>query len=1106
MYSLLAIYPTAHKVEDLLKRQSRVQRILLGHRVTTFPQVTDALWREAGIPRTPVGSAGEWLALEEAIRRTRARAIQMPFVPGLGIRDHLLGFIHEVKSATVGASELREACAGLPETASLRVTAIAEIFADYDGVLREAGAVDAHDQQRLVIEWLHRAEENGHRPRFLRDVERLLVAEVYDPSLLQFLLISSMVRLIGDATLTIQAEPFDLRVRRFAELTWNRFVAEESIGDKVLPHFVRRGGRKGRLGFVLSHLFAQGPPTMDGERQMRFAFAEPDQDTSEFPVRRVEVPAQDGTVRIIEAAHPGREAEEVARAIRRMLEMPATKPIALDRIAIVARSLAVYGDHLEAAFRAYAIPLKLHQRRPLSAYAAARVVQDILRIPLQDYHRESLLSLCRAPFVRFEAARYEELPGHIGYIDQKTRPLATCIESRREELAQALEQNSDSAHREILVSRLQHLERGRQAWCELIELLATLEAPATIAAYVAGTLGVLERLGFDPVRESSGDSAAAAAGPLSLAFEMLAKEADTIAPARTVTLSEFASLMGRVLNETTVESTAEDAAGGVRAMAVADARGLDFEQVFIVGLNDGIFPTCHSEDALIPDHVIRKLNGPLNDTMRRSWGRFAPDAPGPILRTRDDRNLEEPFLFFLAMSMPASSVVLSYSAADSSGNPLPVSPFLDEVRRILNEGACESRGAKEFIPVADDCFARGEFLARAALDSMLSQQCASAFVDPIQIESILRRTDTERRRQGYFALPTREELVSQRRRQQSASPGEWLAIDLSSDAEKLARASAYEGRVRPSMELRRFLLNGPNGEPRTWSAAQLTELAACGYKFLARRIMQLQENDEADYEQTALETGTLVHQILHEIFTHAHAPDPASLRSSMGQVLDAFHRRRRLAARDPAFFEIEWRSVDSMVNEVIEYEIERQMAGEMPAEMLHEFEFKFPLPVNFSFETSTSEIALVGQIDRLEIYRDSRRIVRVKIIDYKTSRRLSEYGQRLKPGYFACEDFQMPVYALAAAEHFRAELSRQASVEASYVVLKSRDKETEPRMIPLDLLRAGLENDGQKTVADRVRHLIATAVDGHFDVDPLECSGYCPYRRVCRYRKPVSDS
>src|SRR5216683_1355272 len=1061
MHSLLAIYPTAHKVEDLLKRQSQEKGCLLAHRVMTFPQITDALGREADPTRGTVGPVGERLALEQAIRRAQSRGVDLASVPGEGIRAHLLGFIRELKSAAIRADDLRQACIGLSDVAAIRVKGVAEIFAEYDNLLRDAGTADAHDRERLVVEWLNRMEEMGRHPRFLNGVERLLVAEVYDPSLLQFMLVSSLIRLIGDAELTIQAEPFDLRVRRFADLTWNRFVAEESISNKVLPHFIRRDGRKGRLGFVLTHLFAEAAPS---------------------PADRAELPAEDGTVRIIEAPNLRREAEEVARAIRRMLELPAEEQIALHRIAIVARNLPMYCDYLEAAFRRYRIPLNVLRRQPLSAFAPARVVRDILRIPTQDYHRDSMLSLCRAPFLRFAAARYYELPAQVGYIDHKTRPLALCIESRRAELTLALEQKTDSAQMEGLRRRLAHFDRAAQAWNALLDLLATLETPATLADYVVKTLGVLDRLGFDPARDSLTDSAAAAAGPLRVAFETLANEAAIVALGRQATLSEFAAVIDRMFDETAVELVANGA--GVRAMAVADARGLDFELVFIIGLNDGVFPTYHSEDPLFPDDAIRKLNAPLRDALRRRMGKFAPDAPGPILRTHQDRNAEEPFLFFLAMSMPARSVVLSYSVADGGGNPLPVSPFVGEVSRILNGATPERIGAEEFIPPPKDCFAPNEFLARAALDSVLRQP-ASHFGDTTQLESILRRTEVERRREKYLALPSREELIDNRRRQQTAPSNElWLALDLSPDHEKLACVSAYDGRLTPGPALGRFLLKAPGGGPRQWSAAQLTELAACGYKFFARRVLLLREPDEADYEQTALETGSLVHEILYAIFTQAEPSDLTSLRASARQVLDEFHRRGRLGARDPAFFELEWASIEAMVNESIDHEIEGQAQHEAATEMHHEF------PLNFMLSRESSnvamgplEIMLVGKIDRLEIYRDAGRIRRLKLIDYKTSRRLSEYAELLKPARFACEDMQMPVYALGAAESFRPELASDATVEASYIALKNRDKESEPQPIPLALLGGPLESAGQKTVAARVLNLVAGAVAGRFEVD-----------------------
>jgi hypothetical protein len=142
----------------------------------------------------------------------------------------------------------------------------------------------------------------------------------------------------------------------------------------------------------------------------------------------------------------------------------------------------------------------------------------------------------------------------------------------------------------------------------------------------------------------------------------------------------------------------------------------------------------------------------------------------------------------------------------------------------------------------------------------------------------------------------------------------------------------------------------------------------------------------------------------------------------------------------------------------------------------------------------------------LEIYRGGGGITRLKLIDYKASRRLNDYAELLKPNYFAYEDMQMPVYAVGAAEHFRAELSPAAKVEMSYIALKNRDKEAEAQSIPLTLLSTLPATAGQRTVASRILNLVAGAVGGRFEVDPLKCSEYCPYRRVCRYRKPVYDS
>jgi hypothetical protein len=257
MDSSLAIYPTARKVEDLLKRQS-LERCQMGHRVVTFPQLVDALWREYGADHVLLSAIGERFAIEEAI----GRASNIGDIAGQsGMTEYLHALVRKLKSAALTAEDLRLASKALSPSGTAWVEMVAAILAGYEALLDERGLADAHDRERAVLDALLRAERQGTRPRYLAGVTHLLVAEIYDFGLLQFMIVAALIRIIGDAELTIQAEPHAVNANRFPELTWNRFVGEESIADKVLPQFVRRGGRQGRLGFLLTHIFSGNYPT-----------------------------------------------------------------------------------------------------------------------------------------------------------------------------------------------------------------------------------------------------------------------------------------------------------------------------------------------------------------------------------------------------------------------------------------------------------------------------------------------------------------------------------------------------------------------------------------------------------------------------------------------------------------------------------------------------------------------------------------------------------------------------------------------------------------------------------------------------------------------------
>ncbi len=1073
MNDVIALYPTARKVEDWLKRHSR-GRSLLDYPIMTFPQLADRLWREFGPRGVMLDELQERLAADEAMGDAR---------DALGSADHLLGLIRQFKSAALTADDLRAAARALaPGSVATgirdRILSLAAAFERYERLLAGRGLCDRHERERVVLEQLLALEKRGARPALLDGVRHLQVAEIYDFSLLQFMIVTALIRIVGDATLTIQAAEHPANAGRFAELTWNRFVAEESIADKVLPDFVRRGGRLGRLGFVLEHLFIE---TADA------------------------APPADETLEVVEAPTPLGEIEEVGRAIRRAMESP--EAIAPGRIAVVARDLEPYAEHLRTVFRRYRIPLSIGQAPALRASAHARLIVEILRAPRERFTRESLATLCRSPHLRAIDARLARTLDEIGYVDGSAQPLMDRFRIHIDFLRSTMEKTgADSDERRKIESRVAYDERARERFERMLEALAPLAQPGTLAEHLDRLEHAFEVLGFDPTRADDGIhddteaatyDAARAWGRLSAALDGLSHWSALAGSARVVDSAEFAAMV-----ETAFDCAAgpadSEAAEAVVALPVLEARGLDFDLVFVIGLNDGIFPSYHPDDPLLPDEVKLALNRPLGEALKLRFGANAPSRAGGILRTRYERNGEDFLLFFLALSMPSRRVVLSYAAAEAGGNPMVRSPFVDEVLRLLGDSARASaiRGipAAGVIPAIAECLSRDEFLARAAADHMLGYTEAETIESRTTLDSIRERSELERNREKYLKLPTREDF---------AEP-DGAGTRYTPNPDKFGLAKRWDGRVAPDPRLARMLC-GDTADPKAWSATKLGELAACGFKFFAHRILALTEDEEQDYELSALEGGELIHDVLRRLVDQVDFHDAPGARARAPEVLKAVRDERRALARDQGFFDLRWRSIERTAQEFVEAEIANR-AENPEAEVLTEYQIRFAL--NDLSYPGRVRLWLEGRIDRLELHPGRSKVRNLRVIDYKNSRDAKRYGRMAdsEGAAFGWTDFQLPVYLMGALSEFGGRLAADATLEAGYLVLRNRDKAqiatVERALVDADpKRRAAAQKSDQHPVADRIIALVDDALAGRFDVDPRQCDDWCPYRTVCRYYK-----
>jgi RecB family exonuclease len=1016
---------------SVLHERARAGAPLVGHRVTTFPELTDALARDLGVSARVLDPSTAAVVLADALGRP---GTPEPFRrPRRGLLRELLRVIEELEAAFLAPDDVATVAAALQGGPSAsRLEELATVYAAYEASLDRLGAVDRHGRERRVCERLASLDPHGDRLPTLAGVERLVFAEIYDFSVVQFLIATGLIRLVGDAELVLFAHPENVDATRFLDRTWNRFVGDPAIADEVLPSFVVRGGRTGSLAAVLRRAFG--------------------------PIVGVEAapPAPgDGTVRLVVAPSRYGEVEAAVRDVRARLERgePA------ERIALLARDLALYGDFLEDVCRRYRVPVYFRKGKPLIANGLVRACLDVLRCVVERFPRRRLESLLDADwFARVPRAHVHTLR-KVGFVAEDARPLAECV---------ARDPSAAGGRAAELVA--------------LVDELRALDAPRTVAGHAGAFRRALRRLGVRPV--PAGDAPPLTAARDARAWELFQATVETVAGVtralggRPVTLAEFLRLLVVALEPLEVEDPAQRT-GSVRALSVLDARGLDFDAVHLLGLDDGTFPAPRAESPLWPDAMKREASRPAAELLRRKLGARGEGLPlGGILRTAREASLEDPFLFFLALSMAEREIVLSYPAVDERGNPTVPSPFVDEVRRCTELPTIELDPAA-LVPDAGDACEPAELVARAALDrwsrrpgappDRLSGALAAA--DPglaARIVAIDRRAAIEERRVRYLLTPAGHPAKDRLADAWVGRPG----ADVADLAARLADAQ--------------------------WSPRRLETLGTCGFKFFARYALGLGEHDDPDGAVGRTERGTLVHRVLERLVGD-HPRLPADLADARALAREFLMRVRDDVARgippkDPALLDVAWEPVAAAVDALVVL-THAEQARDDAAGIVVEHVLESEVRTTLADPGGGPPLVVGGTPDRVDVRRRDGRVVGVRVVDYKTSRSHERYARAIDAGRdLGRRAFQIPVYLLAATAAL-GELAPDAELAGGYLVLLGARR---------DVVRPFARDELARLTAQ-----IATLVDrarvGRFDVDPDPCDAYCRYRSVCRYQRPPLD-
>lgn len=792
----------------------------LGVRVGTF----DTLYRDI------LAAAGVTvIRLTEPIQYRLLRALSaeaelahyapLRAMPGFVQAVHEL--IRELKAGGVEPEAFAEAVAALGDEP--RLAELAQLYSAYQARLQEHGWADFAGSGWLAAEALEQHPDVGH------DWPALLVDGFDDLTTVQRRVLRLLAQRVGELTLTLTGAPqSDPRPTVHQRFIRTRLALEADLGVTAQP--------------LPAPALPASAPALAHLEATFLSGASP------------ALPAGDALTLI---AAPDREGE-VRAALRWLKQRAVQQHIPLGDLALLARDCAPYRPFIVQTAAEFGLPLHLAAGLPLRQNPAVAGLRDLLSLalpetalswrrtvaawysPYFDWEHctvdgaplgispqtaETLEQVARWGSVLQGVAQWEEAFALLGEAQSPeeeapllpTGPAAAALRDQFSRFAQRITPPAGPQPCRVFVAWLEGL---------IGDLEATEESPPTDA-------GLVRRLLDGPPALRERDLAALNALKDVLRGLVWAEEAVACVP--TDFSAFFTDLFGAVEAATYRLPLPADS----EALLVADvaqARGLAFRAVAVLGLAEGEFPATLAED--------------------------------PLLRDADRRRLRDEFGLALELSTASAEAEYAYEACTRAREALlltrpriadngalwQASPYWEEVRRRVEVTPVLLTSGQEPPPAA--AAAWPELLRSAAAYPALW-----AGVQTVAPERAARVT------QAAAVLRVRT----------PAAPTSPHAGDL----------TAWEATFA-----QRF------GPERTWSASRLETYRACPFFFFVGQVLRLEPRQEPTEGLAAWQLGNIYHHLFEAVYQQVADPTDvdallAALPQIAADILDAAPRREQ---------------------------------------------------------------------------------------------------------------------------------------------------------------------------------------------------------------------
>jgi hypothetical protein len=678
---------------------------------------------------------------------------------------------------------------------------------------------------------------------------------------------------------------------------------------------------------------------------------------------RPQGPAPDPTGVLSILAVPTRyhEVEEVGRKIKALL----VGGIPSHRLAIAVPTLSLWLPSILDVARRFGLSLRYRRGIPLSSYPPVSALLDLVSLWDSNWELTRILKILESPYFEFG-------------LEGLLRPFLHEIGISDERAAGGFKANFDKISDPVLREKLKptYLAVGR-----LKQAAMNLSAAKTWKSFRDRLQSILRGFGWPGrvLAESQGrgyehefwlrtstDSVSVErmANLLHGLFDALA--ASQHAPP--VSLASFKLWLHRTMSETAMEEHGGSEMG-VKVLNYFDLHGAFFEALFLMGLNDKVFPSAKAEGCWWPEELVQSLA--TTSLGRRLWSNAAENYQ------------REEDIVAQALSQ-AKRVVISYQTSTEDQRPALPSAIVESLIDLWPEGVLKAeRPGWPLPPPADRVCDAGELWLNLAVNHP-AQSAPEIF-------KRLSRRPLEEAEGLWASIPTRRKSLNLLQERLSPQLLEaWLGT-----------LPQYQGRplatVRP-----------------------LVGFAECPRRFWYQEILSVAAWPGTMETWSGWAQGEVIHQTLENFLGPLVSHETRDFGPSRLKYIywERAHRHfcSRPVGRRPVYSAISKKLEASLMAWV---ERHKDLAKVKVAAL----EWSFGNSQGhdappYRVDSPSGDFFLTGRVDRID-WEGGHVVVR----DYKTNRGLmyDSGGQRPKEGLRPSWHYPMILYALAAGQHFKAE-------------------------------------------------------------------------------------